>query len=268
MKDSNSNLPRISILGGGWLGAPLAQYLEARGYTTRLSTASQERYEQLQQTHKQVYQINVEHDRVQGDWAAFAQAEVLVINIPPDRSNPDKGQFDALITQILASPIKRVLLVSSTSVYPNVNRVVLENEADTTSRLYRNEQAFRQLEEFDTTVLRLAGLIGGERHPGRFFRHSGRIKQSDAPVNLIHRECLHQIIAQNYWGEVVNACADTHPLKMDFYPTAAAAIGMPVPVLEQQGKISYKLVSNQKMKSDLGIVLKEPDLMALLGHWH
>lgn len=265
---------RISILGAGWLGASLATYLKDKGYTVQLSTASEERQQALQQEHPSVYQLKIQAEEVTGDWAAFSQAEVLIINITPDRSQPEKEQFAALIPLIEASPIQKVLFISSTSVYPNLNRVVTAAEGveDQGHILYKSEQALQQIEGVATTVLRLAGLIGGERHPGNFFRHSGRVKQGDTPVNLIHRvdclQCIHQIIAQDYWGQVLNACADSHPLKMDFYPTAAASIGAAIPLVEQNGPVAYKIISNQKMKEELGIQLQEPDLMALLEQWY
>ncbi|MGH1335638.1 MAG: hypothetical protein ACRBFS_05875 [Aureispira sp.] len=266
--------PRVSILGAGWLGASLASYLEERGYTTKLSTASTARYEALKQQHANVFQIGVQANAVTGNWASFAQAEILIINITPDRSQPRQEQFAALLPLIAAAPIQQVLMVSSTSVYPNVNRVVTEEEGIENKEhiLYKSEQAFQQMEGFETTILRFAGLIGGARHPGRFFQRSGAVKQGAAPVNLLHRvdclECIHQILAQNYWGEIVNACADSHPLKKDFYPKAAASIGLPIPSVLEDTSVTYKLISNQKIKEALGIVFQEPDLMALLEHWH
>lgn len=264
---------QVSILGAGWLGAPLATYLTEKGYTIQLSTASKERYERLKATHSNVFQLTVQAEKVTGDWAAFSQAAILIINIPPNRSS-EAEQFAALIPLIAAAPIQHVLFVSSTGVYPDLNRVVTEEEGIERENhvVYKSEQAFQAMEEVSTTVLRLAGLVGGERHPGRFFQRSGMIKNADAPINLVHRvdvlQCIHQVLEKGYWGKVANVCADTHPLKMDFYPTAAAVLDMPAPVIQQQGQVAYKIVSNQKIKGELGITFLEPDLMALLQHWH
>lgn len=261
-------------MGAGWLGASLSSYLEQKGYVTQLSTASVERYEQLKQNHSRVVQLQVQSEEVTGDWATFSQADVLIINIPPDRSEPSREQFASLLPLIAAAPIQQVLFVSSTSVYPNLNRVVTEEEGveQKDHILYKSEQALQQAQGFEVTILRFAGLIGGERHPGRFFQRSGIIKQSEAPINLIHRvdclQCIHQILAQNYWGEVVNACADSHPLKMEFYPKAAQALGLQPAVAETSSPLAYKIISNQKIKQELGITFKEGDLMTLLDHWH
>lgn len=265
---------RVSILGGGWLGAALSSYLEQKGYATQLSTASAERYELLKQDHARVVQLQVQSKQVTGDWDAFSQADVLIINIPPNRSQPNREQLASLLPLIAAAPIQQVLFISSTSVYPNLNRVVTEEEGVEQKEhiLYKSEQALQQAQGFETTVLRFAGLIGGDRHPGRFFQRSGIIKQSQAPVNLIHRvdclQCIHQILAQEYWGHVVNACADSHPLKIEFYPKAAQTLGLSPAVAAPTEPLAYKIISNQKIKQDLGITFQEPDLMALLDHWH
>lgn len=265
---------RVSILGAGWLGASLSSYLEQKGYTIQLSTASEERYKQLKEQHDRVVQLQVQSEKVTGDWAAFSKADILIINIPPDRSQPDREQFASLLPLIAAAPIQQVLFISSISVYPNINREVTEDEGleQQGHILYKSEQAFRQAAAFDVTVLRLAGLIGGERHPGRFFQRSGIIKQGQAPVNLIHRadclQCIYQILAQGYWGKVVNACADSHPLKMEFYPKAAQVLGLQPAIVETNTPLAYKIISNQKIKQDLGITFQEADLMALLDHWY
>ncbi|MFK7799485.1 MAG: SDR family NAD(P)-dependent oxidoreductase [Aureispira sp.] len=265
---------RVSILGAGWLGAALSSYLEEKGYITQLSTASIERYEQLKQRHARVVQLQVQSEKVTGDWATFSQADVLIINITPDRSQPNSEQLASLLPLIAAAPIQHVLYISSTSVYPNLNRVVTEDEGLEQKEhiLYKSEQVLQQAQGFETTILRLAGLIGGDRHPGRFFQRSGIIKQSQAPVNLIHRvdclQCIHQILAQEYWGKVVNACADSHPLKIEFYPKAAQLLGLQPAVARSTAPLAYKIISNQKIKQDLGITFQEPNLMTLLDHWH
>lgn len=265
----------VSILGAGWLGDSLATYLAENGYAIHLSTASAKRYEKLKMRYlDKVFRIEIEAQKVIGDWERFLDAEVLVVNIPPDYSNPTQEQFAALLPLIANSSIQQVVFVSSTSVYPNLNRVVTEDEGVENKEhlLYKSERAFQQTEGFTTTVLRFAGLIGGKRHPGRFFQRSGIIKQGNTPVNLLHRvdclECIHQIITKDYWGKVVNACADEHPLKKDFYPKAAVSIGLPAPMVEESSPVAYKIISNKKIKEEVGILFKEADLMTLLEHWY
>lgn len=261
----------VCILGGGWLGKPLATFLEEEGYLVALSTASKEKYDQLKTRGKKVYQIKVESHQVEGDVAAFlAGAQTLIINITPNRGALEKEQLLSLVPFIEASSIEQVLYVSSTSVYPNLNRVVFEDEGveKKTHHLYKSEQFLRTNAHFKTTIVRMAGLVGGERHPGRFFRKSGLIKNAQAPVNLIHRkDCLQiiaQILQQNAWGEIFNGCSDHHPSKEHFYPIAAQSIGMDIPICQRAEEPFFKIISNKKVKEQLGITFQCPDLLALI----
>ena len=266
----------ISILGGGWLGGPLAEALAESGYTIKVSTASEENCKRLTQIGQNAFQVNIQSGSVEGGAVAtFLEADILIINITPNRAELDQEQFASLLPLIEASTIQKVLFVSSTSVYPNVNRRVSEEEGIEVKshHLYRNEQFLSNNTHFETTVVRMAGLVGGERHPGRFFRRTGIIKQANAPINLIHRvDCIKiikQIIEQNVWGETFNACSDTHPLKKDFYPVAAKMFGLEVPQLDLGTDISFKIIDNQKVKRALQLQLEYPDLLELLkeGNW-
>ena len=266
----------ISILGGGWLGMPLAEALEKEGYKLKISTGSEENWKRLEEMGKNAFQIKVWSGSVEGSAVStFLEADILIINITPNRDELDQEQFASLLPLIEASTIQKVLFVSSTSVYPNVNRTVSEGEGIEVKshHLYRNEQFLSDNAHFETTVVRMAGLVGGERHPGRFFRRTGIIKQANAPINLIHRvDCIKiikQIIKQNVWGETFNACSDTHPLKKDFYPVAAKMVGLEIPQLDLGTDISFKIVDNQKVKRELQLQLDYPDLLELLkeGNW-
>lgn len=266
----------ISILGGGWLGAPLAESLKDKGYTIKISTASEENYNRLIEAGKDAFQISVRSTKVEGAAVdRFLESDILIINITPNRDELDQEQFASLLPMIEASPIQKVLFVSSTSVYPNLNRRVSEEEGVEikSHHLYCSEQFLSRSPYFETSVVRMAGLIGGKRHPGRFFQRTGRIKGADAPVNLIHRvDCIHiitQIIKQDAWGTVFNACSDTHPLKKIFYPIAAKSIGLEAAKIELGTDNNFKIVDNQKVKKQLQLELKYPNLLELLekGCW-
>lgn len=266
----------ISILGGGWLGSPLAEALENKGFIIKVSTASKANYERLIEEGKNAFQVKIQSARVTGNAVqSFLEADILIMNITPNRDELEQEQFASLLPLIEASSIQNVLFVSSTSVYPNVNRRVLEEEGIEIKdhHLYRSEQFLSHNTHFETTVVRMAGLIGGKRHPGRFFQRTGRIKNANAPVNLIHRaDCIQiilQIIEQDAWGTVFNACSDTHPLKKDFYPVAAKSIGLEAAKIEIGTDSDFKIVDNQKIKRQLQVKLNYPNLLELLetGNW-
>ncbi len=149
--------------------------------------------------------------------------------------------------------------------YPFCNREVKEEDANPEHPLKRIESLFQNSEHFDTTILRLAGTFGGQRHPGRFFRSGKTVKNPDSPVNLIHLEdCINligSIVQQNAWNEVFNGCTDSHPSKREFYSFASQNAGIDTPTFSSDSNQVFKIVSNEKVKTKLGFCFSHPDLM-------
>lgn len=251
----------LSILGSGWLGLPLIQLLAASGYTVKASTRQPEKLPILEQAGAQAFNIDLEKQIL----PVFLESELLIINI----TSKNKSGFAELIQQIEKSPIKKVLFVSSTSIYQNLNREVTEDEQaeNHDSELWQIEQLFQTNKNFETTILRFSGLIDERRHPGRFFRNGRSVPQADAPVNLIHLDdCLgiiDAILQQEAWGEIFNGCADTHPSKREFYSYARQLMGLSPPEFDIESDIKYKIISNQKVKNKLNYRFQHPDLMKI-----
>lgn len=207
----------------------------------------------------------VDIDKPQTIDPSFLAADTLIINI----TSKNAEGYTRLISAIENSPVQRVLFVSSSSVYQNLNREVGEDEGaeNAESPLFQIEQLFCQSPAFQTTVVRFSGLVGPGRHPGRFFRGGKTIKQVDAPINLIHfDDCIgiiRAIIKQHCWGEVFNGCSDSHPPKREFYRYASELAGTDFPALAEPTPPAYKIVTNTKVKQRLGYQFQHPDLMQL-----
>ena len=253
----------ISILGSGWLGLPLAELFVTQGYRLKISTRSPERLPMLAALPGEACIVDIA--KPLDDIDVFLQADTLIVNI----TSKDIDGFERLLQKIEASGIESLLFVSSTSVYPVKSKVVSEAAGEESSDhpLVIIENLFRQSEQFRTTIVRFAGLIGGSRHPGRFFRGGKTVKNPGANVNLIHLDdCINiidLIVANNIWGETFNACADTHPSKREFYSHAADMMGAPSPDFDDSDDLSFKIIDNRKLKRVLGYEFLHPDLMAI-----
>jgi nucleoside-diphosphate-sugar epimerase len=127
------------------------------------------------------------------------------------------------------------------------------------------EKFLKEQKDLNTTILRLAGLVGGDRKAGRFLAGKKDLSNAKAPVNLIHRDdCIQiisQILQQNKWGLTLNAAADEHPEKANFYKAQTEKLGLEPPTFQEQNKPSYKIVSNQKLKQVLNYTFLHPDPM-------
>ena len=265
---------KISILGCGWLGLPLALRFMEQGYQVKGSTTSPARLPELAQQGIHASLINLQDSPSPGDLAAFIQADVLVISFPPGLRS---GKGEAYLEQIgqLAATLQQVatphiLFISSTSVYPERKQVVRKagegQDGPGNHDLFQAERMLAALPGKALTTVYLAGLVGGTRHPGRFLAGKTGVPNPLAPVNLIHQddcvEILYRIVQQHKWPERFNACADAHPCRKEFYTAAALSLGLTPPAFAAPDPAdTFKIVSNEPLKQELNYVFKFPDPM-------
>lgn len=274
----DKTIQTISLLGAGWLGTPLGRALHEDGYTVKGSTTRVERFPELKQNGIMPFQLYIEGEQMRAESPVddFFQCDLLILNLPPGRRQPDvETEYPKRIKSVsmLAQQyeIPYCLFASSTSVYPNTNNVVVENDAETPSTasgkaLLTAERYLGLITQPQTTILRLGGLVGGNRQPGRFLAGKKELKNGQAPVNLVHQDdCIRicqEIIRQHKWGETYNVVADDHPLRQSFYPEQARKLGLVPPTFKNDPQPSFKVVSNHKVKEDLGYDFIWPDPMA------
>lgn len=266
----------ISILGCGWLGLPLAQHLIRKGYKVKGSTATAGNLELLQQAGIAPYLIRIADDAIDGNLPALVQeTDVLIINFPPGRipniEEIHPRQMDQIIRKVSAQ--QKVIFISSTSVYQNTNSIVTEEvelhpEKASGIALLRAEQLLKTYFQDRLSILRLAGLVGYDRLPGRFLANKKEVKNGNAPINVIHRDdcigLIEQLIEQERWGEIYNGCADEHPLREEYYTRAARIIGLVPPHFAEEEPTVYKIVSNEKSRKELGYTYKYANPIQML----
>lgn len=254
---------KISILGCGWLGKPLAVRLIALGYTVNGSTRSVQKASQLKVLGIHPFIIDIEN--LSDSLLAFLECEILIISI----TSKNLDHYRLLLARIEKSSVKNVLFISSTSVYKAENTIVTEETITDfeSSPIVTIETLFKNCNTIKVTVVRFAGLFGYDRKPGNFLAGKKAISDPKAYVNLIHQDdciqILEAIVTRQIWGETFNGCADNHPTREEFYIKAALDIGVTPPEFENEGDSVYKIISNTKVKQILGIRFKYNDLMNL-----
>lgn len=268
----------ISVLGCGWLGLPLAAHLVQQGYTVKGSVTQPEKLELLAQKGITPYQVEITDTSItSNDLSGFLESEVLIINIPPSRREDvvlyHQAQMTLLLEQVLKSPVKKVLFISSTSVYPDLNQEVTELEniqptKESGKALLAVEKLLRSNKHLMTTIIRFAGLVGYDRMPGKFLAGKKNVENGTAPINVIHQDdciaLITGIIRQQAWGEIFNACADLHPTRKEFYTLAAAKAGLELPTFANTADPRFKIINSEKIKQRLDYSFKYPDPLGLL----
>lgn len=274
-------MKQISILGCGWLGLPLAKSFIKDGFSVNGSTTSLEKINVLKDAGICAFQINVLEDTIEGKIASFLEnSSVLIIDIPPKlRGNSNDtstalsmtfvAKIRTVISSIEQSTVKKVLFVSSTSVYADDNSEVTEAtqpQPDTESGKQLLEAEFLLLNNthFQTTVLRFGGLIGDDRHPIRFLSGKKNIENPEAPINLIHqKDCIgiiQSIIENAIWNDVFNAVAPFHPSRKEYYTQKAIELSLALPEFDESNPSIGKIISSDKIHRQLDYTFKVPEL--------
>lgn len=250
---------KISILGCGWLGKPLALSFLETGFSVKGSTTSDHKIEILEALGIETYLVNISENE---ELDLFLDSDILVVAI----TSKDIDGFENLIAQIQQSSIQKVIFISSTSVYPRSNKVMTEeDEVVQNHPLVQIENLFLDNTFFETTIIRFAGLFGGERHPANWFKNGKVIPQPDGFVNMIHREdcinIIHEIIHQNCWNEIFNACSNHHPTRRDFYINARQNKGLELPIFKNEDVYQWKIISSKKVQKVLEYTFVYDDLL-------
>ncbi|MET3028335.1 SDR family oxidoreductase [Flavobacterium sp. UW10123] len=262
-------MAKISVLGCGWLGFPLAKALIAKGNSVNGSTTSENKLPILKDGGISPFLVTVESESVSENIVDFlAEREILIIDIPPklrtvDPSSEKKAfveKIKNLIPFIEKSTVKKVLFVSSTSVYGDDNGLVTEEtipnpDTESGKQLVLAEKLLQENQNFETTILRFAGLIGEDRHPVKFLAGKENLENPDAPVNLIHQndciDIIEAIINQSKWNEVFNAVAPYHPTREEYYIQKALEMNLTSPKFNSKKSNIQKVISSEKIENHL-----------------
>lgn len=256
---------KISVLGCGWLGFPLAQSLEKQGHKVKGSTTRVAKLSELRQAGIEPLWLQLTPEPKGIGWDYLLDCDVLIINIPPrlEKTGLDfhPVQIRHLVKLIEGSSIKQVIYVSSTSVYPELNREV--NEADVTlpsqsasPALVEVEQLIQNLSQ-STLILRCGGLMGYERIPAKYVAGKKDLTTGEIPVNYIHRDDAIGVIeaflqSPALWNTTYNVVAPLHPTRQEVYLASCPSFGYEPPTFKESDANPFKIISSQKLQTALG----------------
>lgn len=270
---------RISVLGCGWLGFPLAQHLVSEGYTVKGSTTTPDKVKLIKQAGIEACLLQLPEDLESDspETESFLDTDILFLNIPPSRGREhEPDSYPRLIKRIAHKAVEAgvswIIFASSTSVYSNNGGLTSEDEAVQGKASRPSGEAVLEAEEVikfagtDYTILRFGGLYGYGRHPVKYLSGKRDLNGASKPVNLVHQlDCIrtvNEVISQKKRNEIYNVVSDGHPPRKEFYESAARYFNMPLPHFRKESeKSDYRIVSNAKLKRDLGFEFTYPNPM-------
>ncbi len=268
---------RVALVGGGFLGTPLARAL---GDGTVVATRSGQWRSPPQPNGVRMHKLDMSSKSL--NVAPLQTCSALHIAVAPGSSEVDRRSLYVegtrrLLEATAEHPWTRIVYVSSTSALPDRDGWVFETEQGrpTSPRGAVQRDAedvvleHGRRNDIPTLVLRLGGLYGPGRDLGRVYRRRREAPlpgSGNAPTNLIHVDdavaaSLSALAAPAHIGGIVHVVDDDHRSRRAMYDAVAQARGLdPVAWEAAVGPEppAGKRVSNARLKLDLGVRLKHP----------
>lgn len=251
------------VVGCGWLGLQIAQKWVDEKKTVHGTTTTKDKLKELESKGIVAHYLDNKQEEKETKW--LNEVDVLLLNIPPSNLKDAYATFMMKIAKQVKQDAK-IIFISSTSVYANNNKEVTEeSELEGTRRnsayLIDAEKMLEDFAKGRLTIIRFAGLVGGDRNPAKYM--TGRtISGGGEPVNLIHQEdcigIIDHIIDNSIWGEIFNGSTAVHPTKKEYYTFAAKKLNIEPPTFDDKNN-DYKIINGSKIVEQFGYSYKYND---------
>ena len=285
----NEGITSVGIVGCGWLGRVFAQQLKAQGVQVLATRSNIDNTEQLKNQGINAEVLSLPAEQVLLNTHAIFKQQCLVIAITPQFR---EGRLDYAdkVKQLVESAkagnfVEQIILLSSSAIYNGLSgqveeSIILDLSADKVSVLNDAEQAVLDFNtnndiesndnpvNKDAYVLRLSGLVGPNRHPGKFLLNGRMLKSPQAIVNLIHQQdaigLILALLKSDIRGAIFNGVSSTQVTKKQYYQAAANALQLPAPSFEESNlalESEPKIVSGTKTRVELHYSFVYDDLL-------
>jgi nucleoside-diphosphate-sugar epimerase len=284
----------VGIIGCGWLGSALAHQLKVQGVAVLATRSNSENTEQLKIEGINAEVLCLPAGQTLLNSHAIFNRQCLVIAITP-QFRQGRVDYADKVKQLVESAkvgncVEQIILLSSTAIYNGLSgqvdeSITLNLSADKVSVLNDAEQAVlsfndssfneNSVNESDDSVanrkayvLRLSGLVGPNRHPGKFLLNGRMLKSPQAIVNLIHQQdaigLIQALLKSDIRGGIFNGVSSTQVTKKQYYQAAASTLELPMPTFEESNSApesTPKIVSGKKTRAELPYSFVYDDLL-------
>lgn len=269
-------MKKVAIVGLGWLGMPLAMSLTAAGWQVTGTKTTQDGVAAARMSGIDSYLLELTPELIcesEDLESLLSHVDALVITLPASRTASGGESYQLAVQQLvdsaLAFSVPRIIFTSSTSVYGDSvgntkESTPLEPVSVAGRTLQDLESWLHNLPNTSVDILRLAGLVGPNRHPGRFLAGKTGLANGAQGVNLVHLEdvieAITLLLQTPKGGHIYNLSAAQHPARAQFYPQVARQLGLQPPTfLADDSGNSGKLIDGSKICRELGFEYRYPD---------
>ncbi|MEX0445317.1 SDR family oxidoreductase [Xenorhabdus sp. SGI246] len=272
---------KVSIIGLGWLGMPLAQALQRSSIQVVGSKTTPDGVEAACMCGVDCHLLNLAPEIIctPDKLEQIMSVDVLVLTLPVSRVAGGGAEYvravQLLVDTALSYSVPHIIFTSSTSVYGSSIGHLNEDaplfpETQSARALVELENWLHQLPNTSVDILRLAGLVGSGRHAGRFLSGQKAIAGGENAVNLVHQDdaisAIKLLIQRSEGGNIYNLCAPEHPKRSEFYSQACRQLNLTPPeFLQSEGEEvenhtgKCKTVDGSRICRELGFEYQYPD---------
>jgi len=233
---------KISIIGLGWFGSALATDLIEK-YKISGTTRTPDKVTLFKSK-------NIDAELLLPPDSPSSQllnSDIIILNIPPFL-----GQLEWFKSWHWNNA-SHLIFISSTSVYGDEGITVDENthpfpNTENGKILIEEENWIKTFSKH--TIIRFGGLLGNNRHPGKFLSGRKNLTGGQTPVNLIHLDdtigFTKLVIEKKLFGETFNLVHPNHPTRSEYYEKYCHENHLPLPEFDSSGA-KGKIVSAKKV---------------------
>ena len=243
----------FTILGTGWLGLELANQLKDE-FKIKVSARNEEKSKLLVSFGFFTFILN-ENDFSFLD--ELLDTNYLFINYPPSKFDDYIGFLDKIYKHEKIKNIEKIIFISSTSIYPNIEGNFDENYVINDSNSKIVFEAEKLVENRSDVIFRVSGLVGGNRYFGK--RSSNKVVEfPKSIINFVHRNDVINatkfIIERNLNG-IFNLCSKEHPTKEEIYTFNSKKYDFLISIFLDNKSFLNRVIDGSKIEK-LGFVYK------------
>ena len=246
----------ISILGTGWLGFAFAKSLKEK-YQVKVSIRTDEKKDLMINEGLIPYLLNEENLE---NLENLLDSDYVFINFPPSKSKDYLNFLNNIYSHKNISNIKKLIFISSTSIYPNEQAIFNEDfkiKNPISKAVFDAEELVKNKTD---VIFRCSGLMGENRIAGKYF--AGKVLDSeDVKVNYIHRDDVINaslFVIENDIKGVFNLCSKEHPTRKEVYLANAKKYNFEKPIFENKKEYKNRIIDGSKIQG-LGFEYKYPN---------
>lgn len=248
---------KLGLIGCGWLGKPLAMKLHSTPCYQVTVTSASDRLTEL--TSEGLSYCSLDLKKTEPLPSSLLSCDIFIYTVPPLPLAVIKPFFNQL------DPMKKIIFISSTSVYPkNMGHVNESTPLAQENNLLLETEAFLKSRFQNLLIFRAGGLYGAKRHPVFFLSGKENLSSAGELTHLVHQsDCLEAIttvLERDIWNETINLVSDLRLQKKDYYTAMAKKLSLPVPHYVLSGCLENPTqISNEKSKRLLNLTYLDPN---------